>query len=312
MHTTLASADARPRSFFSGAVSPWRELGAYEALWLNPQSSFKTLAELFARHPGAVPSELVPEEIAEPTARRVVAEMTDRGISDFGVRVHGAGEYPQRLRDAEYPIELLYYCGDWDLAGATQAVAIVGTRQPSEEGIRRARKLVRRLVEDGVVIVSGLARGIDTVAHTTAIECGGKTIAVIGTPLCEVYPKENEELQRKIAEEHLLISQIPVLRYSQQSWQGNRLFFPQRNITMSALTGATIIVEAGETSGTLTQARAAISQDRELFIMESNFHNPSLTWPAKYERRGAHRLRDYNDLASRLPALALAEDGTSA
>jgi DNA processing protein len=85
---------------------------------------------------------------------------------------------------------------------------------------------------------------------------------VIGTPLSRVYPKDNAELQRKIAREFLLISQVPVKRYERQDYRRNRLFFPERNITMSALTEATIIVEAGETSGTLIQARAALNQGR--------------------------------------------------
>jgi DNA processing protein len=156
-------------------------------------------------------------------------------------------DYPERLRDAEYPVELLYFRGIWDLA-ETPSVAIVGTRNPSDEGKARASKLAQRLVEDNFTVVSGLAAGIDTVAHETAIACGGTTIAVIGTPLSRVYPQENGELQARIAKEHLLISQIPIIRYSQQDWRHNRSFFPQRNITMSALTRATIIVEASDTS----------------------------------------------------------------
>ena len=88
------------------------------------------------------------------------------------------------------------------------------------------------------------------------------TVAVIGTPLSHVYPKENAELQRKVASEYLIISQVPLRRYERQDYRKNRLFFLERNITMSALTEATIIVEAGETSGTLIQARAALHQGR--------------------------------------------------
>ena len=94
---------------------------------------------------------------------------------------------------------------------------------------------------------------------------------MIGTPLSHAYPQDNAELQRKIATDFLLISQVPVKRYETSGFPLNRLFFPERNITMSALTEATIIVEAGETSGTLIQARAALHQGRKLFILDSCF-----------------------------------------
>jgi DNA processing protein len=160
-------------------------------------------------------------------------------------------------------------------------------------------QLVKALVKDNFTIVSGLASGIDTVAHETAIEVGGRTIAVIGTPLSHAYPKDNAELQRKIAREFLLISQVPVKRYEGQDYRRNRLFFPERNITMSALTEATIIVEAGETSGTLIQARAALHQGRKLFILDSCFRK-RLNWPQKFADKGAVRVVDYDDIRKHL------------
>ncbi len=157
------------------------------------------------------------------------------------------------------------------------------------------------VLADDFTIVSGLAKGVDATAHTTAIQEGGRTIAVLGTPLSHAYPKENAELQKEIAANHLLISQVPVKRYEQQvNPTANRHFFPERNVTMSALTDATVIVEAGETSGTLIQARAALKQGRKLFILESCFNNPALTWPQKFAERGAIRVRDYNDIREQL------------
>ena len=91
-----------------------------------------------------------------------------------------------------------------------------------------------------------------------------------------------------------------MVRYERPNPTQNRIFFPERNITMSALTEATVIVEAGETSGTLVQARHALKQKRKLFILESNFHNPSLTWPHRFEERGAIRVRDYEDIREHL------------
>ena len=110
------------------------------------------------------------------------------------------------------------------------------------------------------------------------------------------YPKENSELQDQIASEFVVISQVPILRYERQNPPQNRLFFPERNVTMSALTDATIIVEAGETSGTLIQARAALHQNRKLFILDSCFLRNDLTWPARFEKQGAIRVRTPDDI----------------
>ena len=165
------------QDFALRAVSPRRELSAYEALWDKPETTFKALSEKFAARPDALPSDFVPETKAREYAEFVRRRFHEADVTRYGVRVHGAGEYPQKLRDAAHPIELLYYQGWWDL------VAVVGTRHPSPDGIARTRKLVKALVKDNFTIVSGLAAGVDTVAHETAIAEGGRTIAVIGTPL---------------------------------------------------------------------------------------------------------------------------------
>lgn len=283
-------------------ISPFLELGAYETLWAEAGATWKRIADRFRAEPGVLPSDLVDRERALATAREVVDKLK-ASVPRFGVRVHGEQEYPVRLRDAAHPVELLYFTGSWDFV-ESRCIAIVGTRNPSEDGKRRARKLVKMLVEDDWTIVSGLATGIDTVAHTTALENSGRTVAVIGTPLSETYPKENSKLQQKIAQRFLVISQVPVVRYGQQIWKQNRAFFPERNITMSALTEASVIVEASDTSGTLTQARAALNQGRKLFILDSCFENPDISWPAKFEEKGAIRVRDFGQIRDVLSASA--------
>ena len=285
------------------AISPFLELGAYEALWSREGMSFKKIAEMRSG-PESSLSDFVDKSEACDFANRAHSLITESGIGEFGVRVYGTWEYPEKLLDASYPLELLYFQGFWDLV-YTRSVSVVGTRKPSAEGIADARRLVKKLVGDGFAIVSGLASGIDTAAHTTAIESGGQTIGVIGTPISETYPKENAGLQRRIARDYLLISQIPVLRYSLQGPRGNRLFFPQRNITMSALSEATIIVEAGETSGTLVQARAALEQKRKLFILDRCFHDGAVTWPEKFIERGGIRVAGYEDIRRHLVSKAL-------
>ena len=281
------------------AVSPFIEMGAYEAIWAEEKVSFKTLSERFSAHPDSVPSDFVSPSKANEYAHLVMARLAEAGIDRFGVRLNGAAEYPVKLRDAAYPVELLYFVGHWDLAWSP-SVAVVGTRHPTAKGLARTKKLVKSLVEDDFTVVSGLAAGIDIAAHKAAMDIGGRTIAVLGTPLSKSYPLENAELQRAIGEDCLVVSQVPVKRYEMQSFKGNRYFFPERNVTMSALTDATVIVEAGDTSGTLIQARAALEQGRKLFVLESCFGR-GLSWPERLVAKGASRVKNYGDIAEQLP-----------
>lgn len=295
----LLSESKRESSSFAKTVSPYLEMGAYEALWAQDWATFRRLALRFAQMPGQLPSDFVSAEEAEKHADMVWKRFTEKGLGRFGVRVFGEAEYPSRLRDASHPVELLYYAGRWELAWQPM-VSVVGTRNASNDGLARTRKLARALVKDGYAVASGLAAGIDTAAHEAAIEAGGETVAVIGTPLSTAYPKENADLQRSIAEKYLLISQVPVSRYEKRDFRWNRTFFPERNATMSALSIATVIVEAGEASGALSQARHALQQGRQLFVLDNCFHR-GLEWPEKLESRGAVRVREYGDIQGAIP-----------
>lgn len=285
---------------FTKAISPFYEMAAYEALWDEQGASFKTIADRFRAHPDARPSDFIPQDKLEEYIKNLKKIILNQNeFKDFGIRLHGMMDYPQKLRDAKHPIELFYYQGHWELI-YSPCISVVGTRNPSAEGIKRTKKLVNLLLKDGYTIVSGLAKGIDTIAHRTAIASNGSTIAVIGTPLNQVYPKENKDLQNLIKHNYLAISQVPFFRYSKQGPQINKLFFPERNKLMSAISLATIIVEAGETSGTLVQARAALEQGRKLFILNNNFENKELSWPEKYFKKGAIRVETYQDIISHL------------
>jgi DNA processing protein len=156
------------------------------------------------------------------------------------------------------------------------------------------------LAEYDFTLVSGLAEGVDTIALETAIRNNMNVIGVIGTPIDEYYPKKNINLQEKIAKENLLISQVPFYKYYIQPFQTKHIYFAERDVTMSALSSATIIVEASDTSGTLYQARACMEQNRPLFILNSCFENTSITWPSKYEKKGAIRVKDINDIITKL------------
>jgi DNA processing protein len=274
-------------------LSPLKEISAYEALWDQPKTSFRTLANQLSQFPEHLASSLIDPQLIDEYKTLLLPIL--KNLPLFGVRIDGDGMFPERLKDARYPLKFLYYQGDWELA-YLPSIAIVGTRNPSQEGIERAKYLVKRLVADQFAIVSGLAKGIDTTAHRAAIEANGITIGVIGTPLNQSYPLENRDLQETIARDFLLISQVPFSKHAKQDYRQNRFFFPERNVTMSALSQATIIVEAGETSGTLVQAKAALKQGRKLIILENNFLKPELTWPKKFQEQGAFRAKDYDQI----------------
>lgn len=175
----------------------------------------------------------------------------------------------------------LYLRGNADLLTRGPRVSVVGSRKASEAGLTRARSLARALVQHDMIVVSGLAEGIDAAAHEGAIDAGGHTIAVLGTPVDQAYPRQNAGLQERIAAAHLLVSQFapgsPVTPRN----------FPIRNRTMALLTDATIIVEASEKSGTVHQGWEALRLGRLLFLLESVATDSSLTWPAKMISYGA-------------------------
>jgi DNA processing protein len=214
-------------SIDNDALEPSIEIGAYEALWANKVvSSFKQLHEKLQSSNAHSLSDLIEPAIAREFYKKTVTRLHDTGVHHFGVRLAGTVDYPKALRDADYPLSLLYYIGNWDLV-FSRGVSVIGTRNPSNNGIKRTRRLVRGLVDSGFTIYSGLAAGIDRAAHQASIEAGGSTVAVIGTPLWCRYPKENAELYDVISKDHLLISQVPIVSYVQNDIKFNRFFFPE-------------------------------------------------------------------------------------
>lgn len=194
----------------------------------------------------------------------------------------------------------LWTRGDISLLQHHPRVAVVGTRHPTAEGERRARKLVKALVAHGAIVVSGLAQGIDTIAHTQAIAAHGRTVAVIGTPLDDVFPRANAGLQREIGEQHLVVSEFaPGSAVS----RGN---FPRRNRTMALIADASVIIEAGEGSGTLSQGWEALRLGRPLFLLKS-LVDSQLAWPREMLEHGAFVLAGMDDLLRVLPTDGIRE-----
>lgn len=182
----------------------------------------------------------------------------------------------------------LYYEGDLSLLTSGVRVSVVGSRKASIYGIKRAEILTKELVKAGVIVVSGLAEGIDTVAHTTAIREGGRTIAVLGTPLSKTFPAKNKDLLTEIKRSHLAISQF------QEGFPTGRASFPQRNRTMALISDATIIVEASDKSGTRHQGWEALRLGRTVYIMQNVIDDKSVTWTTEMLQYGAQALtREY-------------------
>lgn len=243
-----------------------------------------------------------PEEFLDAVARMTGADrQAVRGTFDrirnsmlaVGTRMRvierGDARYPQLLAKVADAPRFLFVVGDLSLV-SRPALAVIGTRKPTEEGARRARKLGYLLSKRGLVVTSGLALGIDEAAHLGALEHGGDTVAVLGTPVDRVYPPEHAELQKIISETGALVSQFhPGARVQ-------RYFFPMRNAVMSGLSMGTVVVEASETSGALIQARKCLQQGRKLFIPQSTLERRDLKWPKMYVERGAHVFQTIDEL----------------
>jgi DNA processing protein len=169
-------------------------------------------------------------------------------------------DYPDNLRSIENRPPLLFVAGELNVSDR-HSVSVVGTRAPTDAGLRIAAAIAESLSAAGYSVFSGLAAGIDACAHTTVLDRGGRTVAVIGTGLDHAYPHENATLQRRIALEGAVISQFwPEAGPTRQS-------FPTRNALMSGLTVGSVVVEASPTSGTRVQARHALAQGRKLILM---------------------------------------------
>lgn len=199
-------------------------------------------------------------------------------------------EYAANFSDFEKknaPSEL-FLAGDFALLTQGSRVSVVGSRKASNAGVQRAKIFTEALVKRNIIVVSGLAQGVDTVAHETAIKNGGRTIAVLGTPLNQAYPISNKQLLKTIKKDHLAISQFyEGITYGKSS-------FPLRNKTMALISDATVIIEAEENSGTQYQGWEALRLGRMLFIMQNVVEDNTLSWPKQMIEYGAQVLTREN------------------
>ncbi len=192
-------------------------------------------------------------------------------------------EFPETLRNIGQPPIFLYLLGDKKLLSEA-SVAIVGTRKPTRYGLKQAGYFAEKLVENDIAVTSGLARGIDTQAHKSALANAGKTIAVLGSGLDYIYPPENKSLFYEIAEKGLIVSEYPL------GTKPDAVNFPRRNRIISGLSLGSLIVETRITGGALRTAAYALEQGREVFAVPGNIGAPQSEGTNRLIQRGEAKL----------------------
>mgnify|MGYP002622255702 CR=1 FL=1 len=208
----------------------------------------------------------------------------------------GAEDFPELLRRIPDPPTLLYVSGNPD-ALHMPALAIVGSRNPTEGGRRNAYEFARHLGRAGFTIVSGLAQGIDAAAHEGALDAGASTIAFLGHGIDSIYPPQNRELAARIAAQGAICTEFP------PGTAPRREYFPQRNRLISGLSLGVLVVEAARRSGSLITARLAGEQGREIFAIPGSIHNPMARGCHALIRQGAKLVESADDIVSELGPL---------
>lgn len=205
-------------------------------------------------------------------------------------------DYPDLLRRTADPPARLFALGNRSLL-RQPAVAVVGSRRATPYGVNVATRVARDLAAAGIVVVSGLARGIDTAAHLAALDAGGSTIAVLGTGIDVAYPRANRHLQERIATEGLVLSELA------DGSEPRPHNFPVRNRIIAGLALGVVVVEAGERSGSLITARLAAEEGREVFAVPGSVFSPATKGAHKLIQDGAKLLHDLDDIWDELPEL---------
>ncbi|MFQ6026915.1 MAG: DNA-processing protein DprA, partial [Dehalococcoidia bacterium] len=204
-----------------------------------------------------------------------------------------SSDYPPRLKEISNAPPVLYYKGQL-LASDERSVAVVGSRSPTTYGREAGTALTGDLARNGITIVSGLALGIDGIAHRAALDQGGRTIAVVANGLDLVYPRDHTKLSQQIEEQGALISELPLgVRPDSRS-------FPRRNRLVSGMTLGTLVVEAGETSGARWTVQHALEQGREVFCVPGSIFSPVSRLTNRLIQEGAKLASSYTDILEEL------------
>ncbi len=234
--------------------------------------------------------------LARPDEARIDEDMRWLAEPDHHLLPRTHPGYPLRLREIARPPPALFVVGDPQTLAMPQ-IAVVGSRNPTDDGWRQGRDFARYLSECGLIITSGLATGIDAAAHRGALEGKGVTVAVCGTGLDRVYPARHRELAHAIADQGALISEFP------PGTPPRAHHFPQRNRILSGMALGVLVIEAARRSGSLITARMAMEQGREVFAMPGSIHNPLARGCHRLIREGAKLVECADDILEELGPL---------
>ncbi len=260
---------------------------------------FPTIADVFEASSGELISSGISEEMAQALTSPRLLDQAGREIErlekkSFSILTYEDGNYPEYLREIFDPPHVLYCAGRIEALKAP-SVSIVGARKPSAYGRAVAERLARDLASRGLVIVSGLARGVDSIAHWGALE-GGKTVAVLGSGLKTIYPRENRGLFEKIIEQGAVVTEFPL------GSPPLGFHFPIRNRIISGLSLAVVVVEATKRSGSLISARLALEQNREVMAVPGNITSALSRGTNWLIQTGAKLVENWEDVAEELPS----------
>ena len=244
--------------------------------------------------PGQLRAVKIPEKVISNFTKIRASLNLDKILSDYqakhiSVLTWQEDDYPQRLRNIPASPPVLYLNGELRPEDRW-SVGVVGTRKITQYGARVAEEVCSVLAQQGITIVSGMARGVDTIAHKAALDAGGRTLAILGCGVDRIYPAENHALAHQIVKNGAMISDyIP-------GTPPDGANFPPRNRIISGLTMATIVIEAGERSGALITAQNAIEQGREVFAVPGQVYAPMSKGPNRLIQEGAHPLLQPRDV----------------
>jgi DNA processing protein len=250
------------------------------------------------RQGGVIPEPCIVQIIDKAifaVAEQQLALARKEGVS---VLTRESKNYPPYLKEIFAPPPVIFVKGDTSVFSG-HAVGIVGTRHPTAYGSSVTRTITKELVEQGLVIVSGLALGIDAVAHRTCLEAGGRTVAVLGCGIDEIYPRTNAALAEEIARTGAIVSEFP-LGTPPESFN-----FPRRNRIISGLSAGVVLVEGGERSGGLITAHYAVQQGRDVFAVPGPITSAMSMGPFNLIKEGAIPARSGREIAE---ALSLIEN----
>lgn len=250
----------------------------------------------------AAPADLAAAGLSLKLIERIVQARENIDLEKVWARIESQGikiltwedaAYPQRLKEIEQPPPVLYIRGDY-LPDDLFAVAIVGTRRVTAYGRQITEELASYLASNGITVVSGLARGVDAIAHQGALKTGGRTIGVLGSGVDKIYPPEHRQMADRMMEQGAIVSDYA------PGTPPDASNFPPRNRIISGLSLAVVVVEAGETSGALITAEFAAEQGREVFAVPGSILAPQSKGTNKLIQKGALPLLSIHDLMQAL------------